>query len=228
MLTKDGAGGLSHEMTMDDRNEGKRRRRGRGGGSGNTPIWVTSYVHIYEQLLRPIPPLWWQLRHYWDKYIFKFREIHHEILTNIFYKFYKYWSKSWKLHQFHPDGDSWDIIGNILGHLLNLSPTVSRYMTQGKTSGSKSNSNHENMTTEVFCIFVHVYACVIGLYTCQANYVIFAVYPVLHISSTHREPTNVIFHHIHNISFPLGVGPKSMQIWPLTYEMTKLLKLLTN
>ena len=139
----------------------KRRRRGRGGGSGNTPIWVTSYVHIYEQLLRPIPPLWWQLRHYWDKYIFKFREIHHEILTNIFYKFYKYWSKSWKLHQFHPDGDSWDIIGNILGHLLNLSPTVSRYMTQGKTSGS---TIFENLTPKMKIwrrrFFLHFCACV--------------------------------------------------------------------
>ena len=153
-------------------------------------------------------------------------------MTNIFHKWYKYWSKSWKLHQFHPDGDSWDIIGNILGHLLNLSPTVSRYMTQGKTSGSTIFENlipiMKMWRRMFFCIFVHVYACVIGLYTCQANYVIFAVYPVLHISSTHREPTNVIFHHIHNISFPLGVEPKSMQIWPLTYEMTKLLKLLTN
>ena len=36
-------------------------------------------------------------------------------------------SMSWKWHQFHPDGDSRDIIGNILDHLLNLFRT-SRYM----------------------------------------------------------------------------------------------------
>ena len=137
-----------------------------------------------------------------NKCILKLGQIHFTIYTNTD------WSKSWKLHQFHPDGDSWDIIGNILGHLLNLSATVSRYMIQGKTSRY---TVFENIIQKMkiwrrrfFCIFVRVYASVIGRYTCHANYVIFAVYPALHISSAHREPTIVIFHHIHNI---LGVGP---------------------
>ena len=134
------------------------------------------------------------------------------------------------LHQFHHNGDIWDIIGNILDHLLNWFGT-SWYMTPAawnikrsvlskiqwmalqsrgvnvkqycpllvvtfhfllknfffNSSGLNSCSllpdsrnDYKNMKTAVLHVS-DVYVSVIGLYSRQGNYVIFAVYPALHI-----------------------------------------------
>ena len=115
----------------------------------------------------------------------------------------------WKLHQFHPDADSWHIFGNILDHLLNLSGT-SQNLTKVKHQEKIPLFENLESIPKIWWqrFFLHVcdaYAYVIGLYTCHGNYVIFTVYPTLHIYPVYSKPTNVISHHILNKSFLLSL-----------------------
>ena len=154
--------------------------------------------------------LWvWQLSYCWDKFIFDFRVTFFSKFWQYIFKFGQY-SKSWKLHQFHPDGDSWDIIGNILDHLLNLSPTL--YLDtwhKVKHNFWKPNSESKNMVTEVFA---HFCACVRRVcnwtihLSCQLcylpciSYITYSslyVYPTLHITPARGKPTNVNKHKIY-------------------------------